>query len=271
MDYPRKELLSHVAWHDNLCLNVTRQTKAQHWRHAIVTDVPAPAVFVELKDGSTVFPLYLYDDTINGTNGDLFKGRHPNLSRKFLDRFASKLGLPQESRYGLPKDVTPEDIFNYIYAVFHSPVFRNRYADFLKRDFPRVPLTADLTLFRALSGKGRDLVALHLLDVEEAPQIDQFITKFRKPGTNVVEKVEYDPATQHVHINDKQFFEGVPRETWDFQIGGYQVCEKWLKDRRRCALSYDDTQHWQRVVVALTETRRLTEEIDELIPGWPLR
>lgn len=97
MDYPRKELLTHVAGRSNLCINVTRQTKASTWRHAVVTDVPAPAVFIEIKDGSTVFPLYLYDDTIHGTNGDLFKGRHPNISRKFLDRLAKELGLPQEN------------------------------------------------------------------------------------------------------------------------------------------------------------------------------
>jgi predicted helicase len=228
-------------------------------------------VFVELKDGSTVFPLYLYDDEINGANGDLFKGRHPNLSRIFLDELAVKLGKQQEPRYGLPKGLTPEDIFHYIYAVFHAPGFRDRYADSLKRDFPRVPLTADLGLFRALARKGRELVALHLLNEEQAPQINQFVTKFRKPGTNVVEKVEYDPGKRHVRINKEQYFEDVSAETWSFQIGGYQVCEKWLKDRKGRKLSYDDTQHWQRVVVALTETRRLMEEIDALIPAWPLR
>ncbi len=271
IDRPRKELLKHVAGRDTLCINVTRQTKASNWRHAVVTDVPAPAVFVELKDGSTVFPLYLFDDEINGTNGDLFKGRHPNLSRKFLDRLAKELGLPQEKQYGLPKGITPEDIFHYFYAVFHAPGYRERYADFLKRDFPRVPLTADLKLFRKLAAKGRELVALHLLKDEDVPQIKRLVTKFRKAGTNMVERVEYDPVTRHVKINDQQYFEGVPPEAWDFHIGGYQVCEKWLKDRKGRALSYGDTQHWQRVVVALTETQRVMEEIDALIPAWPLR
>jgi predicted helicase len=260
-----------VAGRDNLCINVTRQTKASNWRHAVVTDVPAPAVFVELKDGSTVFPLYLYDDAINGANGDLFKGRHPNLSRTFLDELAAKLGRQQDPQYGLPKGLTPEDIFHYIYAVFHASGFRDRYADSLKRDFPRVSFTSDLGLFRALAKKGRELVALHLLDEKQAPRINQFVTKFRKPGTNVIEKAEYDPGTRHIHINDEQYFEGVPPETWNFHIGGYQVCEKWLKDRKGRKLSYDDIQHWQRVVVALTETRSLMEEIDALIPDWPLR
>jgi predicted helicase len=153
----------------------------------------------------------------------------------------------------------------------HSPTYRTRYAEFLKRDFARIPLTADRRLFFNLADKGEELVALHLLKEADAPRVNQFITKFRKPGTNVVEKVENDPGTRHVHINDKQYFEDVPSETWNFHVGGYQVCEKWLKDRKGRTLSYDDTQHWQRVVVALTETRRLMEEIDELIPEWPLR
>ena len=204
-------------------------------------------------------------------HGDLFAGRRPNLSRAFLDTLAETLGQPQGQDTGLPEGVSPENIFHYIYAICFAPGYRARYADFLKRDFPRVPLTSDLKLFRALAEKGRGLVALHLLKDEDAPHINQFITKFSKPGTNVVEKVEYDPGTRHVHINDKQYFEGVPSETWDFNVGGYRVCEKWLKDRKGRALSYDDTQHWQRIVVALTETRRVMEEIDALIPEWPLR
>lgn len=128
----------------------------------------------------------------------------------------------------------------------------------------------DLELFRTLAGKGCELVALHLLNVTDAPQIDQFNTKFRKKGTNAVERVEYDPGTQHVKINDEQYFENVHPEAWNFHVGGYQVCEKWLKDRKGRKLSYDDIQHWQRMVVALTETQRVMEEIDALIPAWPL-
>jgi hypothetical protein len=122
-----------------------------------------------------------------------------------------------------------------------------------------------------LAGKGRELVALHLLDEKDAPSLNQFITKYRKAGTNLVEKVEYDPATRRVKINEEQYFEDVPPEAWNFHVGGYQVCEKWLKDRKGRALSYDDLQHWQRVVVALKETQRLMDEIDALIPVWPLR
>lgn len=208
---------------------------------------------------------------MDGANRDLFAGRRPNLSRAFLDLLAEKLHLSQEPEFGLPEGISPEDIFHYIYAVFYAPGYRARYAEFLKQDFPRVPLTSDLMLFRALAANGRELVALHLLNVADAPQIDRFTTQFRKAGTNRVDKVKYGAGKQRVWINDDQYFEGVPAETWNFHIGGYQVCEKWLKDRKGRTLSYDDLQHWQRIVVALGETQRLMREIDVLIPSWPLR
>jgi len=218
-----------------------------------------------------VFPLYLYEGLASTAQDDLFAGRRPNLARTFLDAVAEKLRLPQEPEFGLPEGVSPEDIFHYIYAIFHAPGYRARYAEFLKRDFPRVPLTADLALFRALAAKGRELIALHLLKEADAPQLNQFATQFPKPGTDMVDKVKYEADKQRVWINDEQYFEGVPAETWNFHIGGYRVCEKWLKDRKGRALSYDDLQHWQRIVVALAETRRLMEEIDALIPAWPLQ
>ena len=153
----------------------------------------------------------------------------------------------------------------------HSPTYRKRYAEFLKSDFPRLPLTSDRSLFIALAGKGSELVALHVM---ESPKLDQLITIFPEKGSNVVEKVTYIDATQRVCINGIQYFQGVPRDAWEFHIGGYQVLEKWLKDRRGRELTWDDTQHYQKVVVALKETIRLMAEIDAVIEahgGWPLR
>ena len=157
-----------------------------------------------------------------------------------------------------------------IFAVFHAPGYRLRYAEFLKRDFPRVPLTADIALFRALGAKGRELVALHLLKAEDAPQLDDFLTGFPVTGTDEVLRVKHTPENGRVWINADQYFSSVPEAAWNFHIGGYKVCEKWLKDRKGRTLANDDIQHWQRVVVALMETQRLMAEIDALIPEWPL-
>jgi very-short-patch-repair endonuclease len=170
-------------------------------------------------------------------------------------------------------EFTPADIFHYIYAIFHSPTYRRRYAEFLKIDFPRVPLTANVGLFRALGGLGQQLVGLHLL---ESPAVNQFITGYPVAGDNLVEKSypQYTPpAAQQpgrVYINKTQYFEGMPPDVWNFAIGGYQVCDKWLKDRRGRQLSYAELTHYQQVVVALQETIRLMQGIDNAIPGWPI-
>jgi len=198
----------------------------------------------------------------------------------FLKALAKKLKLPQTEPHGLPKGITPEDIFHYAYAVFHSLTYRTRYAEFLKIDFPRLPLTSSLKLFRALAAKGAVLVALHLM---ESPRLHDFITDFPEKGDNIVEKVQFVPSLARsprkrgkdqlevsVYINKSQFFGGVPKKVWEFHIGGYQVCEKWLKDRKGRKLSYDDIQHYQKIVVALSETIRLMSEIDNLIPSWPI-
>jgi predicted helicase len=239
---------------------------------------------VAAYDINTVFPLYLYD-TEKRKKGDWgktitmalfeastdYQARRPNLSPAFLKALGEKLRLPQTDPHGLLKDITPEDIFHYAYGVFQSPTFRRRYAEFLKIDFPRLPLTGDLKLFRALAAKGAELVALHLM---ESPKLDDFITEFPSKGSNEVEKVQYTDKDTRVWINIDQYFGGVPKKVWEFHVGGYQVCEKWLKDRKGRKLSYDDIQHYQKIVIALNDTIRLMSEIDEVIAaggGWPIR
>ncbi|MDO8586145.1 MAG: type ISP restriction/modification enzyme [Armatimonadota bacterium] len=247
-------------------------------------------------DRSYVFPLYLCNGAgLTGSSersrDHLFDtqehlpfssdGRAPNLSAQFRTEMAGKLGVSwvQLGRGDLARTVGPEDAFNYVYAVLHSPGYRSRYAEFLKIDFPRIPLTTDLGLFRSLCKLGRELVALHLME-QHAP----LITTFQGNGDSIVEKPRYTEPGQgspqgRVWINNAQYFEGVPPEVWRFHIGGYQVCEKWLKDRgprkgkpgRK--LSDEDILHYQRVVAALKETIRLMAEIDEVIEehgGWPL-
>ncbi|MBM3335274.1 hypothetical protein FJY63_11490 [Candidatus Sumerlaeota bacterium] len=284
MDRPRRELQLHVAGKRNLCLNVVRQTKMPFWQHAVVSRLPAPALYVELKDGSNLFPLYLYPDP--DANGDLFPNgrmRHPNLDPKFIEDVSTRLRLKfiPDGKGDLKKTFGPEDVFHYIYAISHSPTYRERYADFLKRDFPHVPLTSDRQLFRNLCALGSALVSLHLL---ESPVLSNAITRYPVRGDDRVEKGcprhlapgQPEPATgkllKHgrVYINNEQYFDGVPPEIWNFHIGGYKVCEKWLKDRRGHALSFDDLTHYQKIVVALSETIRLMGEIDRVIPSWPV-
>ncbi len=176
----------------------------------------------------------------------------------------------------------PEDILAYIYAVFHSPGYRKRYEAQLKHDFPRVPLPGDGALFRELVHHGHDLLALHLL---ESPKLDHPITTYTGPRNPEVGRVGWSDGTVWLDARKTSAreghratkpgtigFEGVPEEVWDFHIGGYQVCHKWLKDRKGRTLSDEDIAHYQKIVVALNETIRIMAEIDEVIEahgGWP--
>ena len=277
MDRPRRELMDHVAGKPNVCLNVCRQTKANEWRHALVSDKPTPAVFVEIKDGSTVMPLYVYPDEGRG-QGDLLAPREkrPNLAEAFIEAASERLGLDFDAagHRGLHLNAppereegtwNPEDVFCYAYAVLHSPTYRERYAGFLKIDFPRLPLTSDAALFFRLADLGEALARLHLM---RAPALDEFVTGFPHAGSNRVEKPRFEGG--EVWINREQCFTGMDEADWNFRVGGYQPLEKWLKDRKGRALSFDDIAHWQRMVVAVRETRRLMAEADAAIPAWPL-
>jgi len=160
----------------------------------------------------------------------------------------------------LKKTFGPEDIFHYIYAVFHSPQYRKRYAEFLKIDFPRVPLPKARPIFRQLCSIGHSLVKLHLLEADVLEDENKW-PAFDTKGSDIIEKgyPQYvahadSPRKEKVYINQEQYFEGLAPDVWQFHIGGYQVCEKWLKDRRTRPLSYDDIKHYRKVTVAISET-----------------
>ena len=160
--------------------------------------------------------------------------------------------------------MTLDEVFGYAYAVFHSPTYRSRYTEFLTVDFPRLPLTDNVELFRPLSRLGGELVALHLL---ESPKLDKFVTTYTGPKDPEIKRVDWSDDTVWLNAATTKKggpaapgsigFRGVPEEVWNFHIGGYQVCEKWLKDRKDRTLSADDIAHYQRIVIALHETMRL--------------
>jgi len=195
--------------------------------------------------------------------------RWPNLAPAFIADIAARLGLGwvPDGASDLCATFGPEDVFHYTYAVLHSPTYRSRYAPFLKSDFPRVPLTADLALFRDLAALGAQLVDLHLL---RAPELAQPPHGYPQAGTDVVDRVTYDEQERRVFINKTQHFTHVPPEVWNFHVGGYQVAEKWLKDRKTRKLTYDDQQHYKKTLAALARTIALMAAIDERIPGWSL-
>jgi len=263
VDWPRPDVLGHML-SSNLCLLANRQSKEDF--AALCTNAIPERKIAAVYDASSSFPLYLHLDR-DGLN--FSETRHPNFSQVYLKALAKSLRVEQSIPYGLPAGLTPEDIFYYAYAVFHSPSYRSRYAEFLRIDFPRLPLTGNLDLFRALARLGGELTALHLL---ESPKLAQPITEFIGGRHPEVEKISWARNTVWLDKAQTVGFRGVPEEVWNFHIGGYQVCDKWLKDREGRTLTDDDIAHYQKIVVALSETIRLMAEIDRVIDahgGWP--
>jgi predicted helicase len=264
----RERVMRHMLAGNNIGLCTNREVNA-NFHHVLCSRdlINDCTISLQTRERTYIFPLYLYP-----AEGEMQLGeghRRPNLAMEFIKEASEKLGLSfvEDGRGDLKQTFGPEDIFNYAYAIFHSPTYRSRYAEFLKIDFPHLPLTSDKKLFKALTEKGAELVSLHLM---ESPLLNNLITRYPVAGSNTVEKVSYNEANGRVYINKTQYFEGVLQEVWNFHIGGYQVCQKWLKDRKGRTLSYDELTHYQKVIVALKETIRLMAEIDELIPCWPI-
>ncbi len=298
----RLDVMRNMLAGQNLGLCTNRELNGP-FRHAMCTRHMANdcAVSLQSRERTYLLPLYLYNDQEEENSLQISLGikmsdwpevsdiRRPNLRPEFVSDIETRLKLSfvADGKGDLEMTFGPEDVFNYIYAVLYSPGYRTRYAEFLKSDFPRIPLTSDVKLFRSLCGLGAELVGLHLL---ESPLLDSPIVHFPVKGSDVIEKGypkyvvfaeevgEPSPPLEkyRVYINgrydkpESQYFGGIPPEVWEFHIGGYQVCEKWLKDRRGRTLTYDDQVHYCKIVTAIKETIRLMAEIDAAIPKWPI-
>jgi predicted helicase len=256
----RKELMGHLLKGNNIALLSCRQQVEPGFYHIFCSEILTEHCTVSLKsrEATYVFPLYTYPNTENDQT-NLFIERTPNLSPTFLKTIKEKLG----------KIPTPEKIFYYAYAIFHSPTYRTRYAEFLKIDFPRLPLTSNQKLFHELAIKGEELVNLHLM---KSDKLNNLITTYQTIGDNQVTEVTYNSELQRVYINKQSYFTDIPPHIWEFKIGGYQVLDKWLKDRKNAnrKLSVEEINHYQKIVIALTDTLRLMQEIDKIIPGFPI-
>jgi predicted helicase len=178
---------------------------------------------------------------------------------QIVQQIAAAIGLSFTPEKESSKNTfAPIDLLDYMYAVLHSPSYREKYKEFLKIDFPRIPYPSDSQTFWKLASFGGELRRYHLL---EHPGLDHFITSYPADGDNTVGKIRYDSG--NVWINAAQYFENVPQTAWEFYIGGYQPAQKWLKDRKGRALTFDDILHYQKIIIALTETDRIMKEIDE--------
>lgn len=289
----RVNLMKHFINVNNIGLATIRINKEKEFSSVLITKNLADA---RLSDRflTSVFPLYLYPENNGQTSITGSIARTPNLNKDIVKRISESIGLtfvPEKEtegevcfaaspdlRAGFKQTFAPVDILDYIYAVLHSPTYREKYKEFLKIDFPRVPYPTSPDTFWQLVALGGQLRQLHLL---ESPELDNYITQYPIDGSNEVDKIRFeenyeiidgdrvsmiDPRYEmgRVYINETQFFQMLPKSAWEFYIGGYQPAQKWLKDRKGRQLTFEDILHYQKIIVALTETNRLMQEIDKV-------
>jgi len=287
---PRGEVMANMLA-ENLGFGTTRSIEIDAgWEHLFAVEGLFTHHSVSIKEVNYLFPLYLYpsaktslfDDAPSTAPG----GRRPNIAPDFIAACARITGAiwlkdgqgsladdPGSSKKSTDCTFGPEDIFYYAYAVFYSPGYRARYAQFLKTDFPRLPITSQRPLFAKLITLGKSLVELHLMR-RNAPSV----CSYPVAGDNKVEKVSFEadsPTAEvgKVCINSAQYFANVPRTVWAYQVGGYQVANKWLKDRKGRLLAFAELQHYSQVLAALAGTIALQAEIDaaiDAVGGWPM-
>ncbi len=275
LGYPRHKVMRHMLRGPNLALLFGRQNKSDRFDSVLACNSISEMKCAERTIQSYQAPLYLYPKSMRQVSTTPEAVR-PNLNLKLLEEMSIGLDLTYTSgvddlfEHGVGDELRPLDVFDYCYAVLHSPHYRATYGELLKSDFPRVPFPTDVKKFRALVRLGARLRALHLL---ESKQVDTFITTYPVTGNNEVSRrvtsrspgwEETGSGRGRVWINDLQHFDNVPEVAWNFYIGGYQPAQKWLKDRRGRTLGFGDIRHYQRMIVALKETEEVMREVDEV-------
>jgi len=241
VDWGRQKIMKHLL-KNNVSISFCRQVISDNFSHILVSNHLMDDSYVSNKSRERGYcaPLYIYHD--DGS-------RTPNLSKEIVEKFRKIINK-----------ISPEDIFYYIYAVLHSANYRKKYKEFLKIDFPHVPYPKDKESFNKLVELGTELGKLHLL---QSPKVGQFITTYPVEGSDTVDRLKYEDGK--VFINKEQYFGNVPEIAWNFYIGGYQPAQKWLKDRKSRTLTNSELEHYQKIIVALTETDRVMKEIDKVL------
>lgn len=236
-----RKIMDHYV-NENIGLMVCRQQKTLGFRHILVHRGAVESSFISNKTSEigSSFPLYLYLESGEKT---------PNLNQEIWNKINKAVG-----------ETKPENILDYIYAVLHSLEYREKYQEFLKIDFPRVPYPEDKNRFWKLVDIGKELRELHLM---ESPKVNEFITTFPNPGSNVIEKGYPKYEDRRVYINKQQYFDGVPQEVWEYYIGGYQPVQKWLKDRKERELNTEDIEWYQKIIASLNLSLGLMNKMSE--------
>lgn len=259
----RNDTMQHFKNGENLGIIISRSVVGDYkWNDIQITNkiTEFGVMASRVGNGAPILPLYLYPEKNGQQTIDQSTERTPNFNADIVKEISDKIGYTFTNEKETTKDTfAPIDVLDYIYAVLHSPTYREKYKEFLKIDFPRVPYPKDKDTFWKLVKLGGEIRQIHLL---ESVVVEKPISKYPHTGTNIVGKTKYENG--NVYINETQCFEDVPEVAWNFYIGGYQPAQKWLKDRKDRELQIDDIRHYMKIIVALTETDRLMKEIDKI-------
>ena len=266
---PRGKIMRHFLARENVGLTLSKQFKASpDYHHVFVTKEIFESSLVSNKTSEIGygFPLYLYPDADSEQqNIDGRSSRKPNLNLDLVKEIAANLKMKfahgEEQRRN--DAFCPEDLLDYIYAVLHSPGYRETYRESLKTGFPHVPFPANKEQFLALADLGAELRALHLMESEKL-NMNKPITEYTESGDHIVRQVKREK--DKVHINKTQYFAKVPDDAWNFHIGGFQPAQKYLKDRKNRRLTLAEIDHYQKIIIALVETAKIMQKIDTHLP-----
>jgi predicted helicase len=256
----REKVMFHFLGKQNIGLNVCKVGRSINSHNYFLSNQITDKNLTSSLDSVNTFPLYLYPETNGQLSTEQTAERIPNLNTEIVNKIAKNLGLKFTNEKGTNEsNFSPIDILDYIYAVLHSPTYREKYKEFLKIDFPKIPYPKDGRTFWELVALGSQIRQIHLL---ESPKVEDYITEFNIDGDCIVSKPYFKDGK--VYINETQYFENVPEVVWNFYIGGYQPAQKWLKDRKERKLEFDDIVHYQKIIVALSETDRIMATIDKI-------
>ncbi|MDP1557617.1 MAG: type ISP restriction/modification enzyme [Nitrosomonas sp.] len=273
IDFDRINVMHHFLDGKNWGLITCRQQSTFDFQHIFISNLISDlnSISLQTKEISFVFPIYLYPESSDQQNLGESSQRKPNLNSEIVEQISTGLGLSfVDEKKENANTFAPIDLLDYIYAILHSPTYRETYKEFLKIDFPRIPYPKDSDVFWQLVKLGGQLRQIHLL---ESATVENYITSYPKDGDNIVtrkitkkdwEMYDTDNQLGRIWINEAQYFDQIPLIAWEFYIGGYQPAQKWLKDRTGRKLSYEDILHYQKIIKALTETNRLMQEIDTI-------
>lgn len=247
---------------ENLSIVTTKILSSSSFQHIFISNAIGDICFISNKGKETnyFFPLWLYENDKKNTSQQSLlddnqgsQGRTSNVKQDFIKLLLASYG----------QTVTPEEIFYYIYAILYSDIYRKKYEEFLKIDFPKIPFTSDYKLFQELSNFGKELAELHLLN---SPLLNKTLSRLEGNDGDYIKNPHYDINNKRIYINDKEYFTNIETEVWNYYIGGYQVLNKWLKDRKDKILSAEEINHYIKIIESLRQTISIQSRIDKIYP-----